>query len=343
MQLTAVVAGSAPYTYQWQFTPAGGSPTILLSNTQSSNTITYTVPAMSAANVGAYAVTVNNAANAPTTSSSANLTLAPPGINLALDATATSSSTQNACGDPATAPPFSGVNCLGPENAVDGNLTTRWGSAIAGAPPTPAVAGVDPSWLQVDLGSVQSFNTVIINWEKAYATEYQILYTSQDPATNPTWNVAYTNNAGVGGTETLNFPTVQGRYIRMLGSQRATQYGYSIYEFQVYNVPQCGGSTERYTVNSSNPNLVFDNLLGLTWTRTIETDTAQGSQFTGISAVNYCSSIKMRIPTQAEALSISGNNNASCAFPGIWSTWTSTVNPNDSSETAIVNFDGTST
>ena len=340
VQFTAVVAGSAPYTYQWQFTPTGGSPTILLSNTQTSNTISYTIPAMSSANVGAYTVTVNNAANVPVTSAAAQLTLAPPGVNLALNMPATSSSTQNACTDGTTTPPYSGVNCLGAENAVDGNLNTRWGSATAGAPPTPPVAGVDPSWLQVDLGSVQSFNTAIIHWENAYAAQYQIQYTNQDPATNPTWNVAYTNNAGAGGTETLNFPTVQGRYIRMYGIQRATQYGYSVYEFQVYNVAQCGGPTERYTVNSANPSLVTDNLLGLTWTRTIETDTTPGSQFTGVSAAAYCSSLKMRIPTEAEALSISGNNNASCAFPGTWSTWTSTVDPSDASETAIVNFDG---
>ena len=342
VQLTAVVAGSAPYTYQWQFTPPGGTAIILTSGTQLSNTISYTIPAVSSANVGAYTVTVNNAANAPATSNAAQITLAPPGVNLALDKTATSSSTQNACNDGTTTPPFSGTGCLGPENAVDGNLATRWGSATANAPPTPPVAGVDPSWLQVDLGSVQSFNTVIINWENAYATQYQILYTSQDPSTNPQWQTATTNNAGAGGTETLNFPTVSGRYIRMQGNQRATQYGYSLYEFQVYNVAQCGGASERYTINSSNSSLVTDNQSGLTWTRTVQTDTEPGSQFTGVDAQNYCTSLSMRLPTQSEALGISGVNNANCAFPGVWSTWTSTVDPDDSTKSAVVNFDGTS-
>jgi hypothetical protein len=341
VQLTAVVAGSAPYTYQWQFTPAGGSAVVLISNTQLSNTITYTVPTVSSASVGAYTVTVNNAADVPLTSAAAQITLAPPGVNLALGMTATSNGTQNACTDATTTPPYTGAGCLGPENAVDGSLATRWGSALANAPPTPPVAGVDPSWLQVDLGSVQSFNTVIIYWENAYATQYQILYTSADPATNPTWNVAYTNNAGAGGTETLNFPTVQGRYIRMNGIQRATQYGYSIYELQVYDVAQCGGPTERYTVSSPNPALVTDNSTGLTWTRTIETDTAPGSQFTGVSAQAYCASIKMRLPIESEALGISGTSDASCAFPGIWSTWTSTVDPNNANNSEYVNFDGT--
>ena len=338
VQFTAVVAGSAPYSYQWQFTPPGGSPTILTSGTQQSNTLTYTIPAVSVANVGTYTVTVNNAASAPATSNAANITLAPPGVNLALDAVATASSSQNACNDGTTSPPYSGTNCLGAENAVDGNLASRWGSATAGAPPTPAVPGVDPSWLQVDLGSVQPFNTVVINWENAYATQYQILYSNDGNA----WQTAYGTTTGAGGTETLSFPTVSARYVRLNGTQRATQYGYSVYEFQVYNVPQCGGASERYTVNAANASLVKDNLTGLTWTRTVMTDTTPGAQFTGVSAQNYCAGINMRVPTQSEAHSISGVNNATCAFSGTWSTWTSTVDPNDSSKTAVVNFDGTS-
>ena len=341
VQLSAAVAGSAPYTYTWRFTPAGGAASILVSNTQTSGIIAYTVPAMSSFTVGAYSVTVNNAAGAPVTSAPAQLTLAPPGINLALNRVATASSTQGACTDQTTTPPFSGANCLGAENAVDGNLNSRWASQSAGQPPATVVAGVDPSWLQVDLGSVRAFNTVILNWENAYAAQYKIQYTNQDPSTNPAWQDASPVILSAGGVETINFPSVQARYVRMLGLVRATQYGFSLWEFQVYNVSQCGGGNERYTLSTVNPNLVLDNLFGLTWTRTITTDTATGSQFTGIDAVNYCKSINMRVPTQTEALGISGNNNASCAFPGAWNTWTSTVDPQDASETALVNFDGT--
>jgi beta-galactosidase len=340
VQLTATVAGSRPYTYQWQFTPKGGSATILASDTQISNTITYVIPAMSATDVGAYTVTINNAASVPVTSAVAQITLAPPGNNLALGRPATSSSTQNACADGATAPPFAGAGCLGAENAVDGNLNSRWGSATAGAPPTPLVPGVDPSWLQVDLGSTQAFNTVVITWEAAYAAQYLIQYTNADPATNPVWSVADTNNSGVGGTETLTFPTVRARYVRIYGTLRSTNYGYSIYELQIYNIPQLGGPTQRYSTSPSNPAFVVDNLLGLTWTSTIKTNTAVGSQFTGVDAAAYCSSIGMRLPTQAEALDISGINNASKAFPGPWNTWTSTLDPNDANQTAIVGFDG---
>lgn len=341
VQLTAVVAGSSPYTYQWNFTPTGGSATILSGNTQVSNTITYTIPAVTSANVGAYTVTVNNAANAAVTSTAAQIMLAPPGPNLALNMTATASSSQNPCTVGTTTPPYSGANCLGAENAVDGLLTTRWGSATAGAAPTPPVAGVDPSWIEVDLGSVQSFNTVYIYWENAYAVNYTIQYSTD----NVNWSNALVvtgNTGGDGKVDQRNFPTVQGRYIRIYCTLRATQYGYSIWELQVYNVPQCGGATERYTIDASNSSLVTDNISGLTWTRTIETDTTPGSQFTGLNAQAYCSSISMRLPTQSEALGISGENNATCAFPGAWSTWTSTVDPSNANNSAIVSYDGTS-
>ena len=47
--------------------------------------------------------------------------------------------------------------------AVDGNTSTRWSSSFS-----------DPQWLQVDLGSSQTVCEVTLDWETAYATEFQI-------------------------------------------------------------------------------------------------------------------------------------------------------------------------
>src|SRR5690349_7852995 len=49
--------------------------------------------------------------------------------------------------------------------AVDGNATgTRWASA----------AGIDPQYLQVDLGATTNITSVKLIWEAAYATAFQI-------------------------------------------------------------------------------------------------------------------------------------------------------------------------
>jgi Exo-beta-D-glucosaminidase Ig-fold domain/F5/8 type C domain len=74
---------------------------------------------------------------------------ASPGTDLALNKTATASSVD----DPSR----------GPGNAVDGNPSTRWSSAYE-----------DNQWIQVDLGSVVTFDQVVIVWESADALSYAI-------------------------------------------------------------------------------------------------------------------------------------------------------------------------
>jgi len=132
--------------------------------------------------------------------------------NLALNKTATASSTENA-GTPAS-------------SAVDGNAGTRWSSAFS-----------DPQWLQVDLGSVQTICKVVLQWETAYGKAYQV-QTSND-GTN--WTNVYSTTTGAGGTETLNV-SGSGRYIRVYGTARATAYGYSLWELQVYGTGTGGGT-----------------------------------------------------------------------------------------------------
>jgi hypothetical protein len=124
--------------------------------------------------------------------------------NLALGRTATASSQENV-GTPAA-------------DAVDGNTGTRWSSAFS-----------DPQWLQVDLGATHSICKVVLNWEAAYATGFQI----QTSPNGTTWTPIYSTTTGTGGTQTLTV-SGSGRYIRMYGTARATQYGYSLWEFSVY-------------------------------------------------------------------------------------------------------------
>ncbi|GAA5193439.1 hypothetical protein GCM10023322_55460 [Rugosimonospora acidiphila] len=105
-------------------------------------------------------------------------------------------------------------------NAVDGNTSTRWSSAYS-----------DPQWIAVDLGSAQTVGAVTLRWEVAYGRSYEI-QTSND---GHTWTDRYSTTSGAGGTENISFTPVSARYVRMYGTARATIYGYSLWEFEVYS------------------------------------------------------------------------------------------------------------
>ncbi|SEG69172.1 Beta-glucanase, GH16 family [Actinacidiphila yanglinensis] len=126
------------------------------------------------------------------------------GSDVAQGKTATASSLENAT-FPASA-------------AVDGNSGTRWSSGFS-----------DPQWLQVDLGRSYALTKVTLNWEAAYAKAFQI-QVSNDANT---WTTCYSTTTGPGGVQNINV-SCSGRYVRVYGTQRATQYGYSLWDFQVF-------------------------------------------------------------------------------------------------------------
>jgi hypothetical protein len=121
-------------------------------------------------------------------------------------------------GHPATASSVEGYPWA-PDNAVDGNTGTRWSSAWS-----------DPQWLEVDLGATRTLRQVVLDWENpAYATGFQI----QVSGNGTMWTSIYSTTAGTGGVQAIPV-SGKGRYVRMYGTHRATGYGYSLWEFQVY-------------------------------------------------------------------------------------------------------------
>ncbi len=123
----------------------------------------------------------------------------------------TASSTENAA-FPATA-------------AVDGNAGTRWSSAFQ-----------DPQSIQIDLGAQAAVDQVVLNWETAYGKAFSIEMSDNGSS----WNQIYSTATGTGGVQTLPV-TGGGRYIRLTLTQRATQWGYSLWEFQVFGIFGTGG------------------------------------------------------------------------------------------------------
>ncbi|GHF52936.1 hypothetical protein GCM10018783_22200 [Streptomyces griseosporeus] len=121
-------------------------------------------------------------------------------------------------GRPATASSQEGAGYT-PAAAVDGDLTgTRWASQWS-----------DQQWLQVDLGRSANLSRVVLTWEAAYGKDYEIQ--ASDNGTD--WRTLRKVTGGDGGTDDLAV-SGSGRYVRMQGLARATGYGYSVWEFQVY-------------------------------------------------------------------------------------------------------------
>ncbi|MFD9698659.1 glycosyl hydrolase family 8 [Lentzea sp. NPDC059081] len=103
--------------------------------------------------------------------------------------------------------------------AVDGSTSTRWASAEAH----------DPEWIRVDLGSTYKVSRVRLNWEAAYARAYQV-QTSSDGSS---WTDVYSTSSGDGGVDDLTVSGT-GRYVRVYGTARGTEWGYSLWELEVY-------------------------------------------------------------------------------------------------------------
>ena len=130
--------------------------------------------------------------------------------NLALKRSAEASSTESSAFQPAL--------------AFDGDTTTRWSSAFS-----------DPQWLQVDLGQVCEISKVVIHWEVAFASDYDIQLKVDDKTTSP-WITAATVTLQAAGIETTALGGECAQFVRMNGRSRGTGDGYSIFEMQVFGM-----------------------------------------------------------------------------------------------------------
>lgn len=105
------------------------------------------------------------------------------------------------------------------EYATDGDLQTRWSSSAT-----------DDEWISVDLGKTVYVNDITIHWEAAYATLYSVRISSN----GTDWEKISDEN-GNGGTETIEIRR-DTRYVRIDCKDRATDYGYSIYEIEAHGI-----------------------------------------------------------------------------------------------------------
>ncbi|MGO9598501.1 MAG: discoidin domain-containing protein [Isosphaeraceae bacterium] len=115
-----------------------------------------------------------------------------------------------------------------PAMAVDGNSQTRWSSG-------QWLQNTSTAWITIDLGSLTDISRVTLDWERAYAVNYQIRVSKNSTNWTTIENVSGNNCDGVADFQGLSGV---GRYIRIYCTQVTTEYdNFSLYEIQVYGTP----------------------------------------------------------------------------------------------------------
>ncbi|RYE18556.1 MAG: hypothetical protein EOP51_21730, partial [Sphingobacteriales bacterium] len=127
----------------------------------------------------------------------------PPPVNLALNKTATASTSFN-----------------DPQLSIDGNIGTRWSIAAA----------TDNEWYKVDLGKNETVGRVDIKWEGAYSTEYAIQVSTDDVV----YTTVFSTTTSTGGDVSHSFTAVDARYVKILLIKAALPYPTSFWEFEIY-------------------------------------------------------------------------------------------------------------
>ncbi|OJV45259.1 MAG: beta-mannosidase [Bacteroidales bacterium 36-12] len=103
---------------------------------------------------------------------------------------------------------------------VDGGAGSRWESDYS-----------DPQWIYIDLEKKEKIDKIVLKWEAAHAKEYEIQLSDDGKK----WKTIYQESNCQGGTEIIKLKPIKTRFVKLNCKSRATNFGYSIYELEIYN------------------------------------------------------------------------------------------------------------
>ncbi len=85
--------------------------------------------------------------------------------------------------------------------------------------------------MSIDLGTNESFSTIALHWEDAYAKSYDINISND----GNNWTTFKSITNGKGGCESYNVD-ISTRYVGFYFYEKGTPWGYSLYEVEVLKV-----------------------------------------------------------------------------------------------------------
>jgi hypothetical protein len=221
----ATALGATGYNIEMA-TVSGGPYAVIATNVNGEN---YVSTNLSNGTTYYFVVSALNPAGTSTNSAPASVT---PGT---LDRTGWVASSSTSGGD-------------APDNALDGNLTTRWS--------TDAFQ-VSGQWFQVDMGATNVFDKIVLNAVNS-AGDYPRGYQVNVSDDGVTWSSTVAAGNGSSAITTINFAPQAARYIRVTQTGSASGNYWSIDEFYIYETSPLAPTGLTGTTISSNQ-------ISLTW------------------------------------------------------------------------------
>jgi len=124
-----------------------------------------------------------------------------------------------ALGKPVVASSVESISYLA-HHVNDGNPNTRWSSQFE-----------DNQWIVIDLEASYDVHQVVLIWETAYGQSYDIDVSFD----GFNWETVFEERNGDGGIDVINFGMpVPARFVRMTGLVRGTTFGFSLWEFEIF-------------------------------------------------------------------------------------------------------------
>ncbi len=160
-------------------------------------------------------------------------------------------------------------------NAVDGDLGTRWRTAIK------MKSG---DWFQVNLGSPATFGQVVLDNTAANAFDSVFQYQVYVSSDGVKWGSAIANGSGAFGKTTITFPPQTAQYIRIVSTAPSFFFHWSVGEINLYGTPSETGSIQA-------PAAVSNGLQLQNWT---------GSDGTSVAVVYNATGHSQSFPVSAD-------------------------------------------
>jgi hypothetical protein len=151
---------------------------------------------------------------------------------------------------PGIASASSGEGAYVAEFAVDGDRATRWSSSFT-----------DNEWWQFEFTEPRTVAGLRLFWETAYGRKYRVQLSDN----GSDWTTVYEQLDGDGNSDLVFFQPAETRFVRLLGLERGTGWGYSIWDLEFLGPEQRPRVTASGAEPGHPPDLVLDGRLDTEW------------------------------------------------------------------------------